>query len=328
MIDALDQTTATQWYPVARAKDLALDTHLGVTLLGKRAILWRTASGLHAFEDQCPHRGAQLSISHHNCGESLQCPYHGWRFDRDGKCIAMPAHADGAPMGDARLTPFAIAERYGLIWLNIGSAPLELPALEGCDERFRIAISGPFDVAACGPRIIENFLDMSHFDYVHDGLLGNLKAPSPAPQYALTSDDNGLHVSDMIVTQPKANALAADESNIHYTYHVSHSMMAHLTKGPDDNMIDDIIAIIVQPVEETKSIVWTVLARSYGLDKDDEEFIRFQDTIFLQDQAVLESQRPMHLPLDLKAEAHQQCDRVSIAYRRFLKAKGVRYGVA
>ena len=48
---------------------------------------------------------------------------------------------------------------------------------------------------------------------------------------------------------------------------------------------------------------------------------------FLQDQPVLESQRPQRLPLDVRAEMHTAADKASSAYRRFLKDSGITFGV-
>jgi len=52
----------------------------------------------------------------------------------------------------------------------------------------------------------------------------------------------------------------------------------------------------------------------------------FQHTIFVQDQPVLESQLPKALPLDPRAEMHSAADRMSSAYRRFLKAQEIAFG--
>ena len=55
--------------------------------------------------------------------------------------------------------------------------------------------------------------------------------------------------------------------------------------------------------------------------------IDFQDTIFGQDRPVLESQRPKRLPLAPDAEVHSAADRISSAYRRYLRDSGITFGV-
>ena len=60
----------------------------------------------------------------------------------------------------------------------------------------------------------------------------------------------------------------------------------------------------------------------------DEELSKFQDLVTGQDIPIVESQRPELLPLDLQAELHVRSDRRAIAYRRWLKQRGLRYGIA
>ena len=62
-------------------------------------------------------------------------------------------------------------------------------------------------------------------------------------------------------------------------------------------------------------------------ESPDARLIDFQNTIFGQDQPVLESQRPKRLPLAPDAEVHSAADRMSAAYRRFLLGAGIQWGV-
>ena len=79
-------------------------------------------------------------------------------------------------------------------------------------------------------------------------------------------------------------------------------------------------------VEPERSRVWFRMALT-DFESSDDEIRAFQHTIFTQDQPVLESQRPKRLPLDLRAELHTAADKASSAYRRYLKASGITFGV-
>ena len=58
-----------------------------------------------------------------------------------------------------------------------------------------------------------------------------------------------------------------------------------------------------------------------------EQVIRdFEDTIFGQDQVVVESQRPERVPFDLAAELHLKFDAVAVAYRKAMRASGLAAG--
>ena len=54
--------------------------------------------------------------------------------------------------------------------------------------------------------------------------------------------------------------------------------------------------------------------------------MHFQQLIFLQDRIILENQRPVLLPMEARAEIPTRADATSIAYRRWLKEKGITYG--
>jgi phenylpropionate dioxygenase-like ring-hydroxylating dioxygenase large terminal subunit len=71
-----------------------------------------------------------------------------------------------------------------------------------------------------------------------------------------------------------------------------------------------------------------IMALNYGHEIADAELIAFQDYVANQDRAIVESQRPELLPLDLQAELHLRSDRLAIAYRKWLAHIGLQYGVA
>jgi vanillate O-demethylase monooxygenase subunit len=66
-----------------------------------------------------------------------------------------------------------------------------------------------------------------------------------------------------------------------------------------------------------------VIGRNYNLDQDDEVIQNFENTIFGQDQVVVESQRPDRVPFDLAAELHLKFDTVAVAYRKAMRAEGL-----
>ena len=66
-----------------------------------------------------------------------------------------------------------------------------------------------------------------------------------------------------------------------------------------------------------------VIGRNYNLDQPDQVLQEFEDTIFGQDQVVVESQRPDRVPFDLAAELHLKFDAVAVAYRKAMRATGL-----
>jgi phenylpropionate dioxygenase-like ring-hydroxylating dioxygenase large terminal subunit len=64
-----------------------------------------------------------------------------------------------------------------------------------------------------------------------------------------------------------------------------------------------------------------VYGRPYRVS--DQVLQEFENTIFGQDQRVVESQRPERVPFDLAAELHMKFDAVAVAYRKAMRTLGL-----
>lgn len=105
-----------EWNVVARSENLPEGSILAVALLGERLVLWRSGGRPMAWLDRCAHRGERLSLGTIADG-TLVCPYHGWRYAPDGRCVMIPAQRDQPPPSDACATTYAVQERDGFIWV-------------------------------------------------------------------------------------------------------------------------------------------------------------------------------------------------------------------
>jgi len=327
-----DRTLQDDWHPVVASSALAAGKLLPVRLLGREVVLWRDPAGeAHAWEDRCPHRGTRLSIGHVE-GAEVVCAYHGWHFNAQARCTEIPALPELAGKTQARVLAYHATEKYGLVWVCIGmpAAPV-LPFPEYDDPKLRKVLCGPYDVATSGPRIVENFLDMAHFPMVHTGILGDPSRPE-VRDYDVAEFHDGQGGKGILAThcfsfQPQTNSLAHDGSEVEYTYRVVRPLTAILTKLPQAQAdFREAISLHVQPLEQESSRVWIILALTNFVQAE-AELSGFQDRIFLQDKPILENQVPKCLPLDPGAEMPVRCDRMSLAYRRYLRDKALRYGV-
>ena len=322
-------TERTLWHPVAQSSEV-VSAPLPVQLLEQPVVLWRNAEGeVQAFVDRCPHRGARLSMGRVENG-NLECPYHGWQFSTGGQCVKVPAVPDFTPPASQRVKAFEVQEAYGLVWVRLESGDSQLPVFAAeSDEHLRKVSCGPYDVAASAPRIIENFLDMSHFGFVHEGWLGSRDATAMAT-YKVEAKDTGVIATGCKAVQPQSNLHSTQPAEVEYTYEVTAPYTAVLTKIPEEGSSKqgwrEQIGLFICPVTPEISRVWFRLAVA-DFESTDEQLQTFQHTIFVQDQPVLESQLPKALPLDPRAEMHSAADRMSSAYRRFLKSQGITFGV-
>src|SRR3954453_3008371 len=79
------------WFPVAASSEVSEGSALEVMLLNESLALFRSPSGeVGLLDRRCPHRGASLGYGIPE-DDGLRCPYHGWRFGRDGRCNETPA---------------------------------------------------------------------------------------------------------------------------------------------------------------------------------------------------------------------------------------------
>jgi phenylpropionate dioxygenase-like ring-hydroxylating dioxygenase large terminal subunit len=317
------------WHPVAPAGSIGTQP-FAARLLGEDLVLWRDATGaLHAWPDRCPHRGARLSLGR-VADDRLECPYHGWQFDGSGHCVHVPALPAFTPPATHCVQHFAVQEAYGLAWVRLAASAFDLPAFVGeSDGRLRKLNCGPYTVETSAPRLIENFLDMAHFAFVHEGWLG-ARGNTGIASYQVEETPTGLRATGCKAWQPQSNLHSTAPAQVEYTYEVTGPYAAVLTKVPEVGSVAvaqwrEAIGLFIVPVEPERSIAWFRLAVA-DFETADEKLRAFQDTIFRQDQPVLESQSPRRLPLDLRTELHTAADRASSAYRRYLSRLEITFG--
>lgn len=328
----LDPVLYDDWHPVAASGQIQAEQILAAQLMGQEIALWRSADGVvHAWEDRCPHRGTRLSIGS-IVADQLVCAYHGWRFNSGGSCTHVPAQPEWTPAKSTCARVYSAVERYGLIWVCQGvSAVALLPFPEYDDPNLRKVLCGPYRVETSAPRIVENFLDMGHFSFVHDGILGEPTHTTvrdyKVDAYVDETGETGILATECVFWQPQTNSLAYGGSEVEYTYRVVRPLTVILTKLPQmQQTFREAISLHVQPLDEASSQVWIVLAMT-NFEQSEQELRDFQDRIFLQDKPILENQLPRRLPLAVNREISIAADKLSVFYRRYLTQKNLRYGV-
>jgi len=129
-------------------------------------VLFRTESGqARLISDRCAHRYVPLSAGN-VYGETIECPYHGWRYAGDGQLMAVPALSAG-DMPNCRLEAMQVQESQGFIWAARSTALLTPPQFPHFNEAgwtsFVMESTFSASVEAC----LENFLDCPHATFVH-----------------------------------------------------------------------------------------------------------------------------------------------------------------
>ena len=166
------------WYVVAASDELKPGGVLSRHYFDREIAIFRTRSGAVSVVDaHCPHMGAHLGKVGRVDGEVLRCGFHGFRYDRAGKCVA--TGDGGPPPARARLKTWEVHEQNGLIltWFDPEGRPpqFQVPASDGRGwssvrwKRFRIA-THPQETT-------ENSIDFGHFTQLHGFIEGTITQP-------------------------------------------------------------------------------------------------------------------------------------------------------
>jgi phenylpropionate dioxygenase-like ring-hydroxylating dioxygenase large terminal subunit len=122
---------------VALSGDLpATGDYLATEAAGVPLLLVRGEDGqVRAFLNICRHRGGRVATGRGRPGRAFKCPYHSWAYDLNGELLGQPLARDafeGVDRAKSGLIAVAAAERFGLIFVRIGSdEPIDVAAVLG-----------------------------------------------------------------------------------------------------------------------------------------------------------------------------------------------------
>ena len=315
------------WYVVAEADDLVADgvaTPLAVRLLGVDYVVWRSTDGhLVAAPDRCPHRESPLSLGTVTDG-CLTCPYHGWTFADRGACVEVPSSGAGRPVPPkAHLRTVDVCERYGLIWICPAEPHGDIPTMAADDDpAYRRINSGVERWATSATRMTDNFLDISHFPYVHVGTFG-IQDQSDVPTIRLEQlDDDFFGYAYEVEVANEAGAASSGLTDAVITrrmttgFHLPFTVRStiHYETG-----LDHLILLCSTPIDDVTSYFTFVIWRNDDFSVPGEDVITFDRAIGAEDKVMLEQIAGV-LPLDSHATVSVQADKPSVEWRRRLRA--------
>jgi phenylpropionate dioxygenase-like ring-hydroxylating dioxygenase large terminal subunit len=244
--------------------------------------------------------------------------------EANGRLAVHEIDADG---NITRLLP--ARQRYECLWTTLGAPQRDIFHIAESEEKDRrVVVCGWVKMRTSGLRLIENFLDMAHFPYIHPNVLG-AEPHTEVPQYAseIRRDVDEVWATNCQFYQPQIVANGPG-GMVQLTYRVPSPfvvMLYRVCPSAPDRL--DAIAMFVQPIEETicraQPVMYLVDNRAAHVD-----LLKFEQIIFLQDRIIVENQRPLRLPLEPRSEVPTRADLSSVVYRRWLKEKGLRYGTA
>jgi phenylpropionate dioxygenase-like ring-hydroxylating dioxygenase large terminal subunit len=190
----LDLGVRNRWYPIAPSW-MVEDKPVGLTRLGERIVAWRDGDGeVHVLRDQCPHRGARLSMGW-NLGDRLACWYHGIEIDKDGVVVDVPAVDECPLIGEKAVKSYPSFEHMGGIFVYFGDAlhpepvPFDMPEEFTSDEWEGLLCTAHW---RCSYRYaIDNVMDPMHGAYLHADSHSMAEGDKEA-KMRIRSTDDGL----------------------------------------------------------------------------------------------------------------------------------------
>jgi phenylpropionate dioxygenase-like ring-hydroxylating dioxygenase large terminal subunit len=167
------------WYVAMWAENLAPEQLVPRTILGEPLVFFRAPDGTaSAIEDRCPHRFAPLSRGRWLPSGRIQCGYHGLEIDGSGACVYNP-HGNHHIPPAARIESYPLVERDSLLWIWMGDREPDAAAVPdfspfGNDvPALHVGWRDYINIKAGYRLVMDNLLDSSHVNYVHEGILGN-----------------------------------------------------------------------------------------------------------------------------------------------------------
>lgn len=310
-----------QWYAVLESKELKRKKLLGATRFGEKLVFWRDNDGeIGCIFDQCTHRGAALSKGRVLSNNTIQCPFHGFEYDKTGKVTKIPALGQKAEVDSRfKVHSYPLKEKHGFIWLWWGEIQEKYPPIpffENIDSKF-IYDTFTDHWTVHYSRAIENQLDVVHLPFVHYNTIGRgCRTLIDGPIVEVKGNHLTFWVQNRIDdgSKPKtAKEMKKENSAVHLEFNFPNIWQ---------NYIDDRIRIFAAfvPIDEENTIIYLRFYQKFLrlplLGKLVAKISnRFNRKVLGQDKRVVLTQIPKKTELKMK-ENLIPGDRPIVEYRK------------
>jgi len=206
------------WYLGTHASSIQKGRLKRELMLGEPVLIGRMRNGqAFALRDICPHRGVPLSAGRVLSENNVECPYHGWQFNKDGVCTHIPSLVDGQALdpSNIRVRSYPVCEQDGLIWVYMAANSRDNAPPRTQPLKVSLANAKPrwiesqlfhcdIDHAAIG------LMDPAHAAYVHGRWWWKVRPKEKTKHYAPLP--NGFVMTRHRPSKPAYELLGADVS--------------------------------------------------------------------------------------------------------------------
>jgi phenylpropionate dioxygenase-like ring-hydroxylating dioxygenase large terminal subunit len=308
------------WYAIEFSHAVQKEPKL-LKVLGQDLVVFRGEDrAARVLSNLCIHRGGSLAGGWVE-GNCVRCPYHGWKFDGEGKCVDIPANLTKVIPKRAAVDAYPVQEKYGWIWAFLGDLPEAerppIPHIPEADDPDFALITGEFTWNAHYARVCENAIDIAHTPFVHRNSFGNIDHPQ-VDDYEIVQDDySGFATATLMPPTPKGlwKWIRRERTPVKATvgYHMPSITRLILDMGKWMTVVVDSNVPVDDKTTRTLFLAYRNFFKGSWANGDAK---RRMMRIFLEDQATVESQKPEELPYDIAAELHVKSDALGVAYRK------------
>ncbi len=256
------------WYAAGQSKEFKTGKPQARTIFDIPIVFWRKKDGtVSAILDRCNHRNAPLSKGK-TIDDCLVCPYHGWKYDPNGQCVDIPSEGPYKErIPNKKVDAYKITEQYGLVWVWMGrkapdKEPFKMPIMEEKGWKWYY-MRTPFPNNVTD--LVENFMDVPHTVYVHEGWFRDRKQIAVVAKVERTEDsvlvsydqpNDSIGFSQLIVNPKKLPMKHTDN------FYMPNNTRVDYTYGEQERGF--IICSTCTPVRPFETMVYTLISYKFG----------------------------------------------------------------
>ncbi len=319
------------WYATVRIDALQAGPQ-AFTLLGEALVLFLDAQGNPAaLQDRCCHRTARLSRGWVVDGQVV-CGYHGWVYDRSGRCVSIPQAPDRAIPASACTRAFHCVARYGYAWVALEEPLRPIPDfVEDVDLAYR-RIFQFYETWKTSPlRLMENSFDNAHFSYVHRANFGQFGQPRPS-KYEIRATDWGFEAETIVpINNPPISHRITGTTEPETERHLFNRWYLPFIRRfgceyPSGR--HHIIYNCATPIDDgSMQLVQWLYRNDREEDCSTEELIAWDAGIVREDREILETTDPdAAIDTSRRVEVHMESDKPGLMMRHQLMALLTEHG--
>jgi nitrite reductase/ring-hydroxylating ferredoxin subunit len=157
------------WFRIATSKEIPRREVRVFKISGREVVAFRgEQDAVTVIDPICPHMGAHLGYGGRVVEGAIRCPFHGLRFDRQGKCVG--SEYPGSPEVDLSVRTWPVMEQLGCIFVyagHDGDAPTwQLPTYD--TDGWTETVTKVLTLKGHVQDVAENAVDFGHFQAVHE----------------------------------------------------------------------------------------------------------------------------------------------------------------